>query len=456
MGKDKKLDAHLSPMAVWAFSIGTSVGWGSLVVTSNTYLSQSGPMGSVLGLVIGTLVMMVIGLNYAYMMKGYPDSGGAFSFTREAFGDDQGFLAAWFVAMTYFAILWANITSLPLFGRIFMGNIFRAGKMYTIFGYDVYLGEVLLSMTAIILIGLLCCGFKKSVDYIMIVLALLFSAGIVVCFIASFLKKSVNISPVYIPDSSVFSQIIKIAVISPWAFIGFESISHGTEEMKFDNKKIKKILIASIISTMLLYVFVTLTSVTAYPDRYGSWLEYINDIDNLDGIEALPAFYAANAYMGDYFSKPVSKIDFDTFIDERINSGFEPEKQKNSENKKTYMSITRGLNCEYESIYYIDMNTDYYLKFYSGSEGEIRLNLGESSFFDGGDEILLDGVTGDDRIRLESELTRENLWNWINKDDEIALTFKKQSDVGLTDYCINLLHTRNRDNHHVVLGVRKA
>ena len=58
--KDKKTQAglqpYLSPAAAWALAVGTSVGWGSLVVTANTYLTQAGPLGTVLGLVVGALI----------------------------------------------------------------------------------------------------------------------------------------------------------------------------------------------------------------------------------------------------------------------------------------------------------------------------------------------------------------------------------------------------------------
>ena len=51
-GKAARLEPYLSPMAVWALSVGSAIGWGSLVVTSSAYLSQAGPMGSVLGMLI--------------------------------------------------------------------------------------------------------------------------------------------------------------------------------------------------------------------------------------------------------------------------------------------------------------------------------------------------------------------------------------------------------------------
>ena len=47
-------------------------------------------------------------------------------------------------------------------------------------------------------------------------------------------------------------QIVRIAVISPWAFIGFENIAHFSEEYTFPVKKIRGILLWSVaVSTML-------------------------------------------------------------------------------------------------------------------------------------------------------------------------------------------------------------
>ena len=232
------------------------------------------------------------------MLRRNPDAGGAYAYTREVFGYDPGFLTAWFLAMTYFAILWANATSLPLFGRIFLGGVFRVGRLYTLFGYDVYLGEALLSVAGILLGGLLCVRHEKLADGLMIVLALLFSSGIVICFGGALFKGGSMMDPAFVPDASALSQVVKIAVISPWAFIGFESISHGAEEISFEARRMRRVLLISVISTMALYILVTLTSVAAYPPQYANWLDYIRDLDNLQGIEALPAFYAANACLG--------------------------------------------------------------------------------------------------------------------------------------------------------------
>ena len=51
-----ELRPYLSPLAAWALAIG----WGSLVVTSSAYLSSAGPLGSVIGLLIGFAIMAEI------------------------------------------------------------------------------------------------------------------------------------------------------------------------------------------------------------------------------------------------------------------------------------------------------------------------------------------------------------------------------------------------------------
>ena len=67
MQKERQLSRSLSPLGAWAFSIGTSVGWGSLVVTSNTYLAQAGPWGSVIGTLLGVFVMSLLKTGLPYV-----------------------------------------------------------------------------------------------------------------------------------------------------------------------------------------------------------------------------------------------------------------------------------------------------------------------------------------------------------------------------------------------------
>lgn len=297
-----RLEPFLSPLGAWSYGVGTAIGWGSLVVTSSQYLQQAGPVGSLLGMGVGMLIMVVISYNYAHMMNRYPDSGGSYTYVRHVLGHDYGFLIAWFLVLAYLSVFWANATSLPLFSRFFLGGFFKFGYLYTVFDYDVYIGEVLLTVSAISLVGLLCTRDKRHKQRIMIGLALLFTCGILVCSVGALLLhggSGLSFAPLFVPDTNAISQVIKVSYMAPWAYIGFESISNSTEEFAFPRKHSFKVLLSVLITTTVLYVLVTLLSVTAYPPQYESWLAYLADLGNLQGIEGLPPFYAAHYYMGD-------------------------------------------------------------------------------------------------------------------------------------------------------------
>ena len=299
------LQPYLSPLSAWALSVGTAIGWGSLVVTSRTYLPLAGPAGSILGLLAGLVLMLTVAWHYHYLGSRYPGTGGLYHYVQCIFGHDLAFLTAWFMFLTYIAIFWANATSIPLFAKYFLRGIFRFGYLYTIFGYEVYLGEALLTMAVMALIGLLCMRRRTSTARIMTGLVLLFSIGISICFAAAMAGRAAGASgaaysmePAFVPDKSTVRQVLRIIFISPWAFIGFESVSHTSEECRFPKSRVFRIYALSLIVTTALYIFAILLSVSAYPEECTGWQDYISRLDEFEGIKGLPAFYAADHYLG--------------------------------------------------------------------------------------------------------------------------------------------------------------
>ena len=299
--KQTKLQPYLSPLAVWALSAGSAIGWGSLVVTGSTYLAKAGPLGSILGLLTGFAVMLLVAYHYHFLANRYPGTGGLYNYVKYIFGYDRAFLVAWFMFLVYISIFWANATSIPLFARYFLQNVFSVGYLYTIFGYEVYLGEVLVTLAAIALVAVLCMVSKVATARCMEVLAIAFTVGITVCFGAAMLghgSSGMTMEPAFLPEPGAFRQVVRIAFISPWAFIGFESVSHSAAEYRFRHRNMFRVLVLSLLVITALYIFVILLSVSAYPADCSSWLDYITRLNEYKGIAGLPAFYAVNHYMG--------------------------------------------------------------------------------------------------------------------------------------------------------------
>ncbi|MCR5700548.1 MAG: APC family permease [Lachnospiraceae bacterium] len=299
--KNQQLTPYFNRMGILAFSIGTSIGWGSFVVTCNTYLFQAGVLGTILGSLLGMVIILIINHNLCYMIERKQDAGGIYAYACTVRGHDLAFVVAWFLLLTYLAIFWGNLTALPLFAGRFLSSIFQVGPSYVLFGYRVYLGEVVLSVLVAIVGGVFCANFKKIPQYLMIIMAVTFMVSLAVITAVAVIKHDstgFSYNPLYIADKTNWGQIVRIAVVSPWAYIGFENVVLFTEEYSFPVEKIRGVMITAVILTTAVYILLTVLSITAFPPEYSNWFEYICDMSNLSGISSVPAFYAAKYYFG--------------------------------------------------------------------------------------------------------------------------------------------------------------
>ena len=288
-------------MGVWALAFGCSVGWGAFVMPGTTFLPIAGPLGTALGIIIGAAVMFVIGANYHYMMNRHPDAGGTYTYAKKTFGFDHGFLSAWFLVLTYISIIWANASALALIARHLFGDAFQFGFHYTIFGYDVYLGEVLLSAAALVIFGFICAKWKRLSAWMQIVFALVLITGILVCFgfvMANHEGGLAAFSPAFAPGKGPFSQVVAIIALAPWAFIGFESVSHSAGEFKFSHKKSFLIMALAITAGAIAYIALAEVAAATVPDGFASWTEYIAALGSLEGVKGLPTFFAVENALG--------------------------------------------------------------------------------------------------------------------------------------------------------------
>ena len=291
---------HLSPLAAWAFAFGTAVGWGSLVMPGTVFLPKAGPLGTTIGVFVGAAVMAVIAWNYHYMTRRYPGPGGAFAFASRAFGVDHGFLCAWFLSLTYMAIIWANATALTIVARCLFGDAFRFGFRYSIAGYGVYLGDILLPGAAILAATAINCR-RRLAGSVQTVLAVLFAVGIAVCFGAAVFHCGGDLrvaAPAFSPDGSApVSQVLKIVALAPWFYVGFEAISNLSGEFRFSLRKTFRVMVAAIVASAFAYAFLVVLPALAPADA-GGWPASVADISGQVGAPSLPTFAAASRALG--------------------------------------------------------------------------------------------------------------------------------------------------------------
>ena len=290
----------MSPLGAWALAFGCSVGWGAFVMPGTTFLPVAGPLGTVLGIGFGALIMLIIGLNYHYLMNHNPDAGGTYAYVKSSFGYDHGYLNAWFLLLTYVAISWANATALPLIARRLLGGLFQFGFHYQIAGFDVYMGEVLLALTAMGIAALLCMRGRAAFR-VQTIGAIVLFVGVVVGVAVALVRHPVEVrmfSPPFAEARSPLSGTFTIIALAPWAYVGFESICHSAGEFKFPLKKSFAVLAVAVITAAIAYGLLVVLAVTVLPEGVSSWPEYIANLDNYEGIQNFPTFFAMKTLLG--------------------------------------------------------------------------------------------------------------------------------------------------------------
>lgn len=298
---DCKNGKYLTPLNVWALSIGCAVGWGAFVMPGTTFLPLAGPVGTSFGIAIGAFLMLIIGLNYHYLMIKYPDDGGTFTYAARTFGFDHGILSAWFLILVYIAIMWANATAVVLIARNVLGKVFQFGFHYKVEGYDVFGAEVALTLFVIIFFGIICMLNKRLAIMIQTVMALLLVAGVLICAVSVLLVHGgVSELPPSFADSgrNRIHQVLSIVVLAPWAFAGFESISNSTHEFNFSLKKIIWVMMPSLVVAALCYISLNLVAASRIAPGFTDRTDYINNLDRLEGFETIPVFNAVYDRMG--------------------------------------------------------------------------------------------------------------------------------------------------------------
>ncbi len=96
------------------------------------------------------------------------------------------------------------------------------------------------------------------------------------------------------PGYAVFSLII----LSPWAYVGFEVTAFDTAHFRFPMKRTGGIIVVAILAAAFAYIAMAIVSITAVPDGFSSWQEYVAGLDNLRGTASVPTFFAAQSIMG--------------------------------------------------------------------------------------------------------------------------------------------------------------
>ena len=271
------LQRSLNPMHVWAIAFGCVIGWGSFINPGKKFLSNSGVAGTAIAMVLGATVMIIIAFSYAYMVPKYPKAGGEFSFTKACFGKNAAYLCGWFLVVAYLTNVPMNSTAIGLIvdGLDGQADILKFGFHYSIAGFEIYMGEMLLATAILILFGYLNILGVQKAAFVQTIL----SSLLVICVFTDF---------AHVGTAGILSAILATFAIAPWAYVGFDAIPQASEEFNFSFKKVSFIMIIAIIFGCFVYTSnntVAAAALENWPDRVmaGEWVVLVAAEELLGG-----------------------------------------------------------------------------------------------------------------------------------------------------------------------------
>ena len=252
------LKKEMRPIDVWGLALGAIIGWGCFVLPGSAFLPKAGPAGTAAGMLIGALLIVVIAISYGYLIRNFPKSGGEFVYTKEAIGKRNAFVCGWAMILAYWSLIPLNATALALISRYMFPGIIQQGLLYSVAGWDVYAGEVILASAAIIIMALLNIRGIKQAAWIQTAIALtLVGCILIVSFLVLGFSDWKNLTPGFPDGTNWWQGVFSIVAMAPWAFIGFDCIPQSAEEYNFSHKKSTGIMISAILVAAILYIAVS-------------------------------------------------------------------------------------------------------------------------------------------------------------------------------------------------------
>lgn len=260
MASNSDLNKNLNTLDVLSVAFGAMIGWG-WVVSSGQWIMSGGVIGTVIGFLIGGLMIYFVGLTYAELTTAMPKSGGVQNFCYAAFGPIGAFISTWALILSYVGVVCFEAVSFPtIIQYIFPG--FLQGYLYTVNGFDIYASWLIVAVvTASLIVFINIKGTKKAAKLQNVLTCIIAGVGLILVAGSAFTGHAENVSDqafVGTSSLSIIENITKVAIMTPFFLFGFDVIPQATEEINMPLKRLGRMMILSIAMAVGFYAMVVL------------------------------------------------------------------------------------------------------------------------------------------------------------------------------------------------------
>lgn len=247
------LRRSLGPMQLFAYTLGGMLGAGIYGLIGQA----AGQLGAAvwLGFAVTMVAALLTGLSYASLGSRYPRAGGAAFVTQRSFHRP---LLTWMVGL---AVMASGLTSVATQSRVVAENLLRLVDLPGI-------PPVLLSFGFLLLVaGVVLRGMRESMW--MNMLCTVIEAGGLLLVIAVGLPwlGQADLLETPGPDGIGASLLLQGAILTFFAFIGFEDTLNVAEECQDPHRTIPIGIISAMLVATALYMAVAIVAVSVVPWR---------------------------------------------------------------------------------------------------------------------------------------------------------------------------------------------
>ena len=251
---ERKLNKVLNSVDILVVAFGAMIGWG-WVVSTGRWIQKAGTIGTVIGFVIGGIMIYFVGMTYAELTPAMPKAGGEHVFSYKAFGPLGSFVCTWALILSYIGVVCFEAVSLPaIIAYIFPFS--NQVLLYTVAGSEVYLtGVIIASLFTICIIVINIMGIKAASVFQTVFTVTIAVVGLILVIASLINGSSSNLDGQILVGSGIglIKNIISVAVVAPFFLFGFDVIPQVAEEIKIPLRKIASMLLLSIICAVVFY-----------------------------------------------------------------------------------------------------------------------------------------------------------------------------------------------------------
>ena len=224
--KTSEFDKVLGAWDILVIAFGAMIGWG-WVVSSGNWIESGGVLGAAIAFAIGGIMIFFVGLTYAELTAAMPQCGGEHVFSYRAMGSTGSFICTWAIILGYVSVACFEACAFPTI-ITYLWPGFLKGYLYTVAGFDVYASWLIVAIVIAFLIMIININGAKTAAVLQTVLTCIIGGAGIILIVASVVTGSVDNlqGQMFVGNGTgeAMKSIIKVAVITPFFFIGFDVI----------------------------------------------------------------------------------------------------------------------------------------------------------------------------------------------------------------------------------------